>query len=74
MSNADLDREQDYISLLYTRLDDLRKRASGRLAGVLRQTGGTHQARSEREVLSVMYGQQLAQLDAAENGLCFGRL
>jgi len=74
LSNAELDREQDYISLLYSRLDDLRERAGSRLASVLRQTGGTHQARSEREGLSVMYGQQLAQFDAAENGLCFGRL
>ncbi len=75
MSNAELDREQDYISFLYTRLDDLRERATSRMAGVLRQeAGGTHQARVERESLSGMYRQQLAQLDAAENGLCFGRL
>ena len=74
MSNTELEREQDYISLLYSRLDDLRERASRRMAGVLRQTGGTHQARVERETFSAMYLQQLAQLDAAENGLCFGRL
>jgi len=75
LSNAELDREQGYISLLYTRLDDLRERASGRMAVVLRQeAGGTHQARVEREALSGLYRQQLAQLDAAENGLCFGRL
>jgi DNA helicase IV len=74
LSNAELDREQDYISLLYTRLDDLRERADRRLAGVLRQTGGTHQARVERETFNAMYRQQLAQFDAAENGLCFGRL
>ncbi len=74
MSNAELDREQEYITVLYTRLDDLRKRANDRMAGVLRQSGGTHQARVERETLSAMYRQQLAQLDAAENGLCFGRL
>ena len=60
--------------MLYGRLDELRDRASGRLARVLRQTGGTHQARSEREAFSVLYTQQLAQFDAAENGLCFGRL
>jgi DNA helicase IV len=75
LSNAELDREQDYISLLYARLDDLRERATSRMAGVLRQeAGGTYQARVEREALSGMYRQQLAQLDAAENGLCFGRL
>ncbi len=74
MSNAELNREQDYIYLLYGRLDELRERASGRMARVLQQTGGTHQARVERETFSAMYRQQLAQLDAAENGLCFGRL
>ena len=74
MSNAELEREQDYIAVLYGRLDDLRERASARLATVLRQTGGTHQARLERDNFTVMYRQQLAQLNAAENGLCFGRL
>jgi DNA helicase IV len=44
------------------------------LAAILRQTGGTHQARTERDALSVMYRDQLARLDAAETGLCFGRL
>src|SRR6185312_1388311 len=58
----------------YGRLDELRERASRRLAGVLRQQGGTHQARTEREVFSLQYSQQIAQLDAAENRLCFGRL
>ena len=74
MSNAELEREQDYITVLYARLDDLRERASARMAAVLRQTGGTPQARLERDNFSVMYSQQLAQLNAAENGLCFGRL
>ena len=74
MSNAELAREQDYVSVLYSRLDDLRERASRRMAGVLAHHGGTHQARVERETFSAMYRQQLAQIDAAENGLCFGRL
>jgi DNA helicase IV len=74
LSNDEIGGEQQYVSMLYGRLDELRDRASARLARVLRQTGGTHQARSERESFSVMYGQQLSQFDAAENGLCFGRL
>jgi DNA helicase IV len=74
LSNAELDHEQEYITVLYSRLDDLRKRANDRLAGVLHQSGGTHQARVERETFSTMYIQQVAQFDAAENGLCFGRL
>ncbi|MEP7023732.1 MAG: ATP-binding domain-containing protein [Actinomycetota bacterium] len=74
MSNEDVDLEQGYVSMLYGRLDELRERASGRLASVLQQTGGTHQARTEREVFSYQYSQQVAQFDAAENRLCFGRL
>jgi DNA helicase IV len=60
--------------MLYGRLDSNRERASARLATVMRENGGTHQARSERESLTVMYFRQIAQFDAAENGLCFGRL
>ena len=60
--------------MLYEHLDGLRDRTSERLAQALRQTGGTPQARTERDVLVAMYTQRLAQLDAAENGLCFGRI
>jgi DNA helicase IV len=67
-------KEQEYISMLYGRLDSIRERASTRLARVMRETGGTHQARSERDALTGMYYRQIAQFDAAENGLCFGRL
>jgi DNA helicase IV len=74
LPDGDIGLEQEYVSMLYGRLDDLRERASGRLANVLRQTGGTHQARTEREAFSAMYRQQIAQFDAAEHGLCFGRL
>jgi DNA helicase IV len=73
-TEAERDHEQRYITALYDRLDEIRSRTADRLAGVLRQVGGTPASRSEREALSVMYGQQLGQLDAAENGLCFGRL
>jgi DNA helicase IV len=67
-------QEQEYVSMLYEHLDGLRERTSDRLAQTLRQTGGTPQARTERDVLVAMYTQRLAQLDAAENGLCFGRI
>ena len=60
--------------MLYGRLDDLREYTSRRLAEVLRNTGGTPQARTERDVSTAMYTEQLAQLSAVENGLCFGRL
>ncbi|MEU6153880.1 AAA family ATPase [Actinosynnema sp. NPDC047251] len=60
--------------MLYGRLDDLRELSSKRLAGSLRETGGTHQMRSERDTSVAMYSDQLAQYSAVENGLCFGRL
>src|SRR6266542_97656 len=60
--------------MLYERLDALRERASTRLARTLLEHGSTHQARSEREAVSALYTERLAQLNAAESGLCFGRL
>jgi DNA helicase IV len=66
--------EQRYVTMLYDRLDDLRERASARLATVLRQTGGNPQARVERDAANARYTERLAQLSAAENGLVFGRL
>ena len=60
--------------MLYGRLDDLRERASGRLAWTLRESGGTPAARTERDASAGMFSARIAQLDAAENGLCFGRL
>ena len=74
MSNGEADLEQSYISMLYGRLDGLRDRASGRLSQVLLETGGTPAARSERDSFVEMYSRRITQLDAAENGLCFGRL
>ncbi|WP_194912130.1 HelD family protein [Catenulispora rubra] len=66
--------EQRYLDLLYTRLDALRAHAQGQLAGVLQASGGTQQARTERDGMASVGAGRLAQLDAAEEGLCFGRL
>jgi DNA helicase IV len=74
VSQRDVVLEQAYISMLYEHLDGLRERASGRLADALRATGGTPQARTERDVMVGMYTERIAQFDAAENGLCFGRI
>jgi DNA helicase IV len=70
----ELTREQEYVSALYAKVDRLRRDTSARLAEVLRNTGGTHQARVERDVATAMHTDQLAQFSAAESGLCFGRL
>jgi DNA helicase IV len=74
VSQREVADEQAYVSMLYEHLDGLRDRAAGRLASALRQTGGTPQARTERDVFVTMYSERLAQLDAAENRLCFGRI
>jgi DNA helicase IV len=74
VTQQDVEQEQAYVSMLYGHLDELRERTSGRLAQTLRQTGGTPQARTERDVMVGMYTGRLAQLDAAESGLCFGRI
>jgi DNA helicase IV len=73
---TELEIEQSYVSMLYDRLDTLRARAAERVAQALRpgEEGGTRQARLERDALVTRYRDRLAQLWAAEGGLCFGRL
>jgi hypothetical protein len=66
-------QEQEYVSMLYGKLDDLRERASDRLARVLEQTGGTPQARVERDANTAMYSEQIAQYGAGAPGRPFGR-
>ncbi|HEY1179573.1 MAG TPA: helicase, partial [Phytomonospora sp.] len=56
------------------RLDAMRENASGRLDQVLLQSGGTHQARSERDSMAAGYHDDIAEYGGLENGLCFGRL
>jgi len=73
-STDDLAGEQDYVSMLYRRLDAERESAQRRLTGALEQTGGTPQARTERDVATTTYSERLAQLSSVEQGLCFGRL
>ncbi|MEV0152512.1 AAA family ATPase [Micromonospora sp. NPDC050686] len=60
--------------MLYDRLDGLREQAAHRLSDELRTTGGTQQARSQRDSAVGMYADQVEQYSAVENGLCFGRL
>ncbi|HEV7976613.1 HelD family protein [Amycolatopsis sp.] len=67
-------REQEYVSMLYRKLDAEREIAQRRLTATLRQSGGTPQARTERDVSTAMYSDRLAQLGSVEQGLCFGKL
>jgi DNA helicase IV len=72
---AELEQEQAYVSMLYRRLDTLRERAQAELERTLgRDGGGNVQARVDRDAFVARYSGRLAQLAAAEHGLCFGRL
>src|SRR5918998_973528 len=72
--NDDIRTEQAYLTTLYERLDQLREQADRRLRGILLESGGTPQGRSQREATRSHYAEQLAQMNSVENGLCFGRL
>ncbi|MFE7794409.1 HelD family protein [Streptomyces sp. NPDC057460] len=74
MSTAEIAHEQDHLDMLHARVEALRDHARNQLTGVLRETGGTRQGRLEREASAARYAGQVARYDAAENGLCFGRL
>jgi DNA helicase IV len=71
---SEVSREQEYIGRLHERVDVLRDGASAGLALALRRDGGTAQSRLDRDAAVFRYSEQLARLDAAEDGLCFGRL
>src|ERR687892_890797 len=72
---AELEQEQAYVSTLYRRLDTLRERAQTELERALgRDGGGNVQARVDRDAFVARHSRRLAQLNAAEHGLCFGRL
>lgn len=74
MLASEISREQEYVAGLYERVDALREQASARLALALREDGGTAQSRLDRDAAIARHAGQLARLDAAENGVCFGRL
>src|SRR6187402_1593723 len=67
--------EQETVDVLYARVDTLRAEADLRLTEI-RRTGpsGSPQNRSERDAFATLYEDRIAQLDAVEDRLCFGRL
>src|SRR5829696_5314429 len=71
---AELAQEQQYVAGLYTRLDDLRARTVRRLEEQLAIVPHNPQAIGEREAQVELHTQRIVALDAAESGLCFGRL
>lgn len=70
-----LDAEQEVVTGLYARLDEVRDEAERRLAEI-RQEGpsGSPQNRSERDAFATLYEDRIMQLDSVEDRLCFGRL
>jgi DNA helicase IV len=68
-------QEQAYIDILYGLLDEARGRAERALDRTHGEgaAGGTFQARVERDITAAEQARRLAQLNAVEHGLCFGR-
>src|ERR1700753_2146435 len=72
--NDDTRTEQAYLTRLYERLDQLREQADERVRAILLESGGTPQGRTNREATLSHYADQLGQMNAVENRLCFGRV
>ena len=73
--DAGIEEERSYVAALYRRLDQLREETRAQLAKV-RSTGavGTMQNISERDAFATMHEDRLAQLNAVDDRLVFGRL
>jgi len=75
VSSSEVEAEQAYLDVLYSRLDVVRNRTDADLHAVRRAGAtGTPQARSERDAFATLYEDRLAQLHGVEQRLCFGRL
>ena len=68
-------QEQAYVDMLYRLLDTARERTEQALARSHGSggAGGTFQARVERDIAAAEQGRRLAQLNAVERGMVFGR-
>jgi DNA helicase IV len=72
---TELERERGYVARLYRRLDELRAEKTAQLARVRRSGAeGSMQNVSERDSFANLYEDRLAQLNAVEDRLVFGRL
>jgi DNA helicase IV len=75
MADSELEREHEYVSGLYARLDRLRAEAERELEQVRRESvGGNHQSRSERDAFARVYEDRILQLREVGERLAFGRL
>ncbi|AZS89601.1 DUF2075 domain-containing protein [Streptomyces griseoviridis] len=73
-ASPEVQREQQHLNRLYGALDTQRAALRKSLAGTLRRRSGSAQARLETDVEVRRLAQQAAQHDAAEEGLCLGRI
>jgi len=73
--DAELHAEREHIASLYSRLDEERSTATGKLDGVLIDSSAeTTEALWERDVAARTLSGRIGLLKIADNGLCFGRL
>ena len=74
-THPDLAAEQAYLDRAHQRLDAMRKAAEDLRDSVIDAgKGGTHQARTERDVFVRRSLQRLTQLQLGRSALCFGRI
>ena len=72
--DAEIAAEQTYVTGLHQRLDEVRARTAARRVEALAMVPHNPQAIGEREAQVELHTLRLVALDAAESGLCFGRL
>lgn len=68
------DAEEQYLAAIYQLAEEERAATVAKLQAVLAQSGGTPQARSERESYNALYTSQIRAIDESQAGLCFGRI
>jgi DNA helicase IV len=74
-AESELALEQQYVDMLYARLDEQRARAEQSLDQLRRSAmSNTPAARAERDAFDALHTERLAQLEAVEDRLAFGRL
>jgi DNA helicase IV len=72
---SELALEQQYVDMLYGRLDEQRSRAGRSLEDLRRSAiSNTPAGRAERDAFDSLHTERLAQLEAVEDRLAFGRL
>ncbi|MGY1606420.1 HelD family protein [Geodermatophilus sp. SYSU D00700] len=72
--DPELAREQEYVTDLYHRLDAARELAARRMRQAITWPAVDPQALQERDATVRFHGERVVALDAAEAGLCVGRI